>query len=278
MTNKLRQILVPVDFTLQSRVALDHSKKLAKHIGAEITLLNIVEPVKKGNSTSLEKTSALIEGKLREFAKESLLSDKVRTIVCSGGVSSKIVENAKTINANFIVMGAFKSKDKLDSTHKSNYALKVIKDSSTPVITISGKLNRDSFENIILPLDLSNVTTQKVSKTIELARLGSHTIIKLLSVVFTSDDFTINRLTNQMQQVKTTIRDAGVQCTAEIIKANKDEESIGDVILDYTRRVEGDLIVIMTHQDKANKKIIDKDAEEIITSSEIPVLSILPNK
>lgn len=274
-----RNILVPVDFTSQSLLAIDHSQKLARHIGAEITLLNIIDQGKNisEKAAGIETTKDL-ESKLREFALGSNVG-RYKTIICKGAIPFQIIENAKTINANFIVMGAHKEKYQKKSNRHASNTLQVIKESATPVITINGNLLKEKFENIILPLDLSNVTTQKVSKAIEIAKLGKGTTIKLLSVVFSIDDFIINRLTKQMQQVKTTIKESGVQCTAEIVKANKDEETLGEVILDYTRREDGDLIVIMTKQDKDSKrKIVDEDAEEIITSSDIPVLSIIPSR
>ncbi|MBA3705903.1 MAG: universal stress protein, partial [Bacteroidetes bacterium] len=93
----------------------------------------------------------------------------------------------------------------------------------------------------------------------------------------TTDEFVVNRLTRQLGQVKTFLEKEGVECTAEIIKGIKGEETLADNILEYAVKVEGDIIMIMTQQEvDFTKYFIGSSAQEMINHSKIPVLSIRP--
>ena len=156
-------------------------------------------------------------------------------------------------------------------------ALRVVRSSKIPVISIKGQHHRKGCQNIILPLDLTKETKEKVNKAIEFAkRFGS--TIRVVSVLFTSDEFIVNRLTRQLDQVKKFIEKSAVECSAEIIKSTKGSESLAEVIIDYANKAKGDLVIIMTQQETDyTEYFIGSSAQEIINHSDIPVLSIIPS-
>ena len=84
-------------------------------------------------------------------------------------------------------------------------------------------------------------------------------------------------LTRQMEQVKSYVHKQGVQCSAEIIKTAKGEDTPAQCILDYANKIDGDLIIIMTQQEtNFTRMFIGSTAQEIVNNSEIPVMSIIP--
>lgn len=93
-------------------------------------------------------------------------------------------------------------------------ALRVIREAPCPVITIKGKKHRTGCKNIILPLDLTKETKEKVSKAIEIANLFGSTI-NLVSVLTTDDEFIVNKLKRQMNQVHEFIVEHNIPCTIE---------------------------------------------------------------
>ena len=96
-------------------------------------------------------------------------------------------------------------------------------------------------------------------------------------VLLSNDEFVVNRLTRQLDQVKKYVEGEGVDCTAEIIKDTKGEQSLAHGIIDYAQKAKGDLIMVMTQQETDfTKFFIGSAAQEIINESEIPVLSIIP--
>ena len=180
------------------------------------------------------------------------------------------------IGALFIIMGTNGSAGIKKKFIGSN-ALRVIRETSCPVITIKGKSHRKGCKHILLPLDLSNETREKVDKAIEIAKLGNGAAIHVVSVLFTKDEFIVNKLKRQMDQVEEYIKKAGVECTAELIKGIKFEESFADNVVEYGKKKGADLIMIMTRrEDNAIDRFIGSSAQEIINKSDIPVLSIVP--
>ncbi len=282
MIQSTNKILVPIDFSEQSLIALEQSYNIAREYNAEITLLHVIEEsgmltkffsnqqhddVKKNVQKELDKLAADVTKKAKVV---------VNTLVGKGSIYEKIAEVAELINATMIIMGTNGGDGKRKRFIGSN-ALRVVRESTVPVITIKGKHHRKGCKNIVLPLDLSKETREKVTKAIELSKLFGGATIRVVSVLFTTDEFVVNRLTRQLGQVKTFLEKEDIECTAEIIKGIKGEETLAENILEYATKVEGDLIMIMTQQEiDFTKYFIGSSAQEIINHSVIPVLSIRP--
>lgn len=282
MIQSSNKILVPVDFSEQSLIALEQSYTLAREYHAEITLLHVIEDagmlsklfskqqhddLKKSVQKQLDKLAADVE-------KKSKIT--VNTLVAKGSVYEKINEVSELINATMIIMGT-NGDDGLKKRFIGSNALRVVRESNIPVITIKGKHHRNGCKNIVLPLDLTKETREKVNKAIELSKLFHGATVRVVSVLFTTDEFVVNKLTRQLGQVKTFLEKEGVECTAEIIKGIKGEETLADNILEYAIKVEGDLIMIMTQQEvDFTQYFIGSSAQEMINHSKIPVLSIRP--
>jgi len=279
MNSTLKKILVPIDFSEQSLIALNQSYNLARHFNAEITLLYVIEELdiiskifSKHADETIKKT---IQEKLDVLVAETEKKSKVTvtSLIAKGAVYEKIVELAEVLNATFIIMGCTNKKKFIGSN-----ALRVVREANCAVITIHGKQHRDGCKNIVLPLDLTKETKEKVSKAIELAKSGTGAAIRIVSVLFTTDEFIVNKLTRQLTQVKHFIESMDIVCTAEIIKSTKGHESLAHSILDYANKVEADLIMIMTQQEvDFTKYFIGSAAQEIINNSNIPVMSIIPS-
>jgi nucleotide-binding universal stress UspA family protein len=170
-----------------------------------------------------------------------------------------------------------KGEQNLKKKFLGSSALKTVRETEIPVITIRGKHHRDGCNNIVLPLDLTKETREKVNKAIELSKLFGNATVRVVSVLFTTDEFVVNRLTRQLGQVKTFLEKADVPSTAEIIKGIKGEETLAQVIIDYANKVDGDLVMIMTQQEVDHTPFfLGSSAQEIILNSDIPVMSIIP--
>ncbi len=284
MADATKKILVPIDFEEQSLIALNQACNLAKVISADITLLHVIEETGGVLSRLLSKQQheefkKEAEKELNKLAKDNEKNSKIKftTLVARGTVYEKINEIAEMLNATFIVMGCNGAKKGLKKRFIGSNALRVVREARTPVISIKGKHHRAGCKNIVLPLDLTKETKEKVNHAIDFSNLYGGATIRVVSVLFTADEFVVNRLTRQLGQVKTFIEKAGIECTAEIIKGTKGEESLAQSIIDYANKVEGDLLMIMTQQEMDfTKYFIGSTAQEIINNSDIPVLSVIP--
>ena len=114
-----------------------------------------------------------IDERLAELAGKASLSSGITVTyrLEKGKIYSKIIEVAKEINAQFIVMGTHSS-DQEDEQGKRVGAntSRVIRSAKCPVITQWQIMFTHGCRNILLPLDLTKETRQKVTMGIEIAR------------------------------------------------------------------------------------------------------------
>lgn len=284
MIQHSNKILVPVDFSEQSLIALEQSYNLAKEYNAEITLLYVIEEhgifSKLFSNEQHEDIRKNIQQRLDTLAAdvEKKRHLTVSTLIAQGVVYEKIAEVGELINATMIIMGTNGADDFKKRFIGSN-ALRVTRESRIPVITIKGKQHRNGCKNIVLPLDLTKETREKVTNAIELSKLFHGAAVRVVSVLLTNDEFLVNRLTRQLAQVKTFLEKEGIECSAEIIKGTKGKETLAECIIEYAKQVDGDLIMIMTQQEvDFTELFIGSSAQEIINHSPIPVYSIRPVK
>ncbi len=110
MSNLNNQILVPIDFSEQSQIALGQSYNLARLSKAEIVLLHVIDDSMylpffyKKEDKELEKK---VESELKKLADETTknVGVKVTCLIKKGKVYEAIHEAAEEINCAFIVMG-----------------------------------------------------------------------------------------------------------------------------------------------------------------------------
>ena len=136
------------------------------------------------------------------------------------------------------------------------------------------KSNAGAYGSFQLMKDVARLFGLKVNKSIEIAKLYGSTI-HLVTVLTTDDEFIVNKLKRQMNQVDEFIREHNVPCVIEYI--NNDD--VAKSVIDYSKKVKADLIMIMTQQEMNWKDLmfISSSAQEVINLSDIPVLSIHPS-
>ncbi len=281
MENRENKILVPVDFGEQSLIALDQSYNIARMVHAEINILHVITENNAlwglfGKNEQSDFTEKLKE-KMISFAGfiEQKSGVKVVPIVERGKLVETIISVAERLNVKFLIVGTTGSADIKQKIIGSN-ALRIIREANFPVITIKGKQHRAGCKNIVLPLDLTKETREKVSYAIYFAKyFGS--VIHAVTVNTTSDMYIMNRLKMQLEQVSNYISSNGVECTQNFISGEPGNENMCSTLLDFSYKVEADLIIIMTQQEtEVIKYFVGSLAKEIIHNSNIPVMSIVP--
>ncbi len=109
---KIEKILVPIDFSDCSKKALQYALPLAKQYKAAITLLYVVPPIyvagEYGGINYVQLEASMRQDGEKELAKlatESLPGEvATNTIVRAGSPANEIVETAKSLVADLIVI------------------------------------------------------------------------------------------------------------------------------------------------------------------------------
>jgi len=282
MNSESNKILVPLDFSEHSLSGLEQSYNFARLANAEIVLLHVI--VESGPIWGLfsvkeqEDVVNKIEEKLNSYA--DLISKregvKVSTLIKRGKLIDKILKVSKSIDAKLIVVGTTGSENIKQKVVGSN-ALRLIREAKCPVITVKGTNHRKSSNNIILPLDLTKETNQKVSTAITIAKYF-HSKIWAVSIVNTKDQYLKERLKVQLNKVRKHIESKDVECSVKMIKSESKNEEKAAALINFSNEVNGDLITIMTQQEsEVIEFFIGSLAKEIIHRSNVPVMSVIPN-
>jgi nucleotide-binding universal stress UspA family protein len=226
---------------------------------------------------------AKIDERLAELAGKSSLAASVPISyrIEKGRIYSKITEVAKEMNVQYIVLGTHSSEaDEIREKRVGANTSRVIRNAPCPVITINAKHLHQGCRNILLPLDLTKETRQKVTIAIELAKFyGSG--IKAVSALWSKNDPAIlSRLYQQGSQVTDFISSAGIECSFEVVESSGGEKTLVPSILNYAyQQGDIDLIIILTQQEIGIVEyFVGSHAQEFIRLSDIPVMSVIPKE
>jgi nucleotide-binding universal stress UspA family protein len=272
------KILVCIDFQEQSLTALHQCYDLAQFLKAEVVLLYVIETTDlftKFFSSSIASAKEDISDRLKQLVEKECANTKLdfSYTIKEGKVYECIIDTAKEIQARFIVMGKNGSTRGIKQFLGTN-TTKVISESDFPVISIKGK-HSIGYRNIVLPLDLSQSTREKVASAISFSRFfGSH--IHIVTVHSVGIIYQATNLYNKIKRIERTLRNNGVECSHKFFRREKLSDY--EYVLEYSKEVNADLIMIMTHQEgRVRDYYIGSFAHHIINLSEIPVLSLTPS-
>jgi nucleotide-binding universal stress UspA family protein len=262
-----KKILVPIDFSEQSLVALSQTYNLARFSNSTITLL-YVNYKGSDSDSKLKDIKDKLEQKIKEIKQEQKIDAEY--LIEEGKVYDQIIKVAEKTNAKFMAIG-FNGTKGLTAFIGHN-TLRLVRLSPCPVITIKGKSHRNGCKNIVLPLDFTKETRVKVAKAIEIAEYFGSTVH--IVMVVENKEYEA-KIMQYALQTKKMIEEKGIKCTTDKISGSK----VANLVIEYSEKVEADLILIMTQEELGiNEMLIGSTAQKIINFSDIPVLSIRPPK
>lgn len=151
-------------------------------------------------------------------------------------------------------------------------ANKIIDKIERLVLTVPCGKQEVPIKKIVVPIDSSFETRQKVPYAIAMAKAFGAT----LQVIGVSNDKGKDaevHINNYMRQVCNNIEEKGLSCTSEIRLGGNPTQ----VVLDYAKEITAGMIVIMTEQETNLTSFFSgKYSQQMVKSAEIPVLSIHP--
>jgi nucleotide-binding universal stress UspA family protein len=138
----VRRLLVPIDFSDPSRLALDHAKELAMTYGAEIHLLHVVEEVALPGAYGMEPISFVVpeviqstESALAEMAEKDIGYEHVRVESIAGYPATTILDYIEEHKIDLVTI-ATHGRTGLDRLLMGSVAEKVVRRSTCPVFTV----------------------------------------------------------------------------------------------------------------------------------------------
>lgn len=278
----IRKILVPVDFSETSEHASEHAAWLAATAQAELIFVHVLpqnhyyfeapEPLVIPNDE--EESRRMVEEKLRDLAKK--YSDQYginpRYKIRHGRISIELVDEATEEKVDLVMMGTHGAKGLEEILIGSN-AQHLVTRAPCPVITFKEEKRVPGFSNIILPIDRSRHSREKVGTAIDLAVM-CNAKIHILGLLDNNDDGEYEKLQVVLDQVQLAIDRAEINYTRHTVKG----DNIAHEAMDYAKQISADLILVLTEDESVLGKFdLGPLSRHIVNHSPIPVMSLNPH-
>lgn len=280
-TTDIKRILVPTDFSETGMLALDHAVFMARLLKAHLYLLHVIEALEYTYSiyepevavSDTEGVHDIIQEKLERLADHISKTNgiNVSTVVGSGRPASGIADAVADNNIDMIIMGTHGAKGFEEYFIGSN-AHKVVTMAPCPVITVQQHATKMGFSNIVMPIDNSLYSRQKVDYVIKLARLYDSKV-HILGLLNSDEEIDEKKFNIKLDSVENVLKKTDLRYMRKVVKG----KNVAEEAIRYSEKEKADLLVIMTdHESTLKGAFLGSLAKQIVNHSRIPVLSIRP--
>jgi len=265
-----RRILVPVDFSTQSDLALEYARHIATGLKAMISCIYVIEE------------RGLVAHKLRREA-ENKLSERVNLIlnkeekvpfeliITSGIPHQKVIEKSIDLNALMIIIGRSNSSQKRKTKIGSN-AKKIVTMSLVPVVVVN-KQRFGKRQHLIFPLDLETPYSDKLTMAIEIALvLGAN--VTVITVIEKERSSLRPVYLKKLKEIACSLSEQNIVCDTHLLE---NQSTISSEILTISDRIEYGIIMLMTHHEKkSHRSYLGLVETEVLARTQVPVLFLNP--
>lgn len=284
MSSPKQTVLIPIDLADETLPRLELSYPNLRFLTDNVILMYVFD--KRHYFSSEEERLAEIFKREEQLA--LIASDirkktglEIKHLIQKGKPADEILSAAINYNVDLIAISTHTNPD--DKHTQTNAigttANRIIRESKVPVFSFNSNVKFQKIKKILLPLDLTVETKQKVTNAIQVAK-RMHASIAVVSVFYSLryDDIR-EQLEEQINQVKSFIDEANILCTAELIEEDGGAKMVPHAIMDYAEKVNANLIMIMTQQEnKLVEFFMGSSAQTMIRLSKVPILSIRPKE
>ncbi len=271
----MKNILVAIDFSKNAEHALEYALLFAGKMDAGIHLIWV------DNTMSDESVTDTIEGDLRREKKSYMKSliekyqpqlegRKIKVLFRKGRVYQEITKAARHVDADLIFTGTHGVSGYEQYWIGSN-AYRIVTQAPCPVVTVRRDYEiSEGINNILLPIDSSLETKQKLPYTCDLS-IMFNAKIHLLIIYNTPLNVIRKRIDKIAAEAEVCLKEKSVKYVFEKLEAN----NVAAAILKYTEKHNIDLLTIMTDQGTTTaNKFLGPYAQQLINNSMIPIMSL----
>ena len=271
----MKTIIVPLDFSDESLNGLNLSLMLAAKTRANIQMVHVIGKNIGTNVELLEKENKLAKAKfediLQKCKEKGNINCALNYTIKEGQIFKEIADLADKYEDVLTVLSTHGASG-FEELFIGGNAYKITSHSRNPVITVRKSKLSSNINKIVLPLDITIETREKVPYTVELAKaFGSE--IHIITLRLSNLKSIQKKLNQYANQVASYLESHKVPYKVEHFHGS----NLTDMTLDYSHSINADLISIMTEQEKsASNLLLGNYAHQMINKASIPVLSF-PN-
>lgn len=285
-TFEIKRILVPTDFSKTGMLAIEHAAYMAKICKARLYILHVIELFEYANSVyepevfvkDLESVQDVATEKIERISAQIETEYNIKTypLLGSGKAIIGIAETAKENDIDIIIMGTHGAKG-LEEVILDSNAHKVVGVSPCPVITLQEGAANVQFTDIVMPIDNTVHSRQKVDYAIKLASYYGAKI-HLLGLLDSKDEITEadkRRFNIKIDGVENILKQTDTPYIRKIVEGH----NLATEAMKYSDEVGADLLIIMAdHESNVSGSFLASLVKQIVNHSAIPVMSIKPEE
>lgn len=270
--------MVPVDLKDASLKAVDYAHQLAQKIEANLVLLNVIEipgflNELFGSSDELVKITDKAKNDLQSVIDNLKKKDgkiEITSRIERGKPYQKILDVAEEIDARMIILGENHQGEQKNKNLGSTVYHVTLK-SPVPVLTYKGN-HQNIVSKVVVPLDLTKQTKKQIASAMAYG-LNYNSKIYLVSALIGGIDLKKSRIYKKLKEAKSTLEENNINCEIKLFERSDIEPY--QRVLDYSKEVDADMILLMTHQEGFTyDNYIGAFAHRIINESDVSIMSL----
>jgi nucleotide-binding universal stress UspA family protein len=269
----MNNIIIPVDFSKYSEYALEVGALLAKKHNATLHVVHMLELsdslITHSDSDNKKEMLFLLALSQKKFGpfldKEYLEGVQVKAMVKHHKVYKEVDELAEKVNADLIIMGSHGLMAH-EGVFAGSNAEKMVRNSTTPVLTVKSKPENFSLDNVIFATDLSEESIAAYKKAAQIfSTLGSK-----LHVVYINRPHSDFISSKEFKEMTHQYAAAGGTDQVDFIS----DYTVEDGLLAYAEETHADCIAVSTHARKGLSHFFKGSiSEDLANHSRVPVMS-----
>jgi nucleotide-binding universal stress UspA family protein len=271
----MKRIIVPIDFSEESLKGLKLAILFANRFKSDLQMVHVLRPKSGKFHIELENQyNAALEGfedLIRKYKKELHQDCDFSYIIKNGKVHEEIAHQAEAFDDSMIICSTNGESGLSDYIIGSN-AYRIVQETERPVITVTSEKYLVDVKKIVMPIDISKETREKVPMVARIAKaFGSE--VHIIKVTGSTNEGIHNKLKMYSAQVKKFFDEQGIKYQSTLLVG----DNISDSAIEYAKTIDADLIAIMTEQTTSfTNFLLGSYAYQMLNTSPIPVLSITP--
>jgi nucleotide-binding universal stress UspA family protein len=275
----IQNVLVPVDFSPASQLAVNFAATFAKSIGAQLTVLHVTEDEKAATQDA--------NGRLQQLLKMLPPADSgdldVQTHTRTGNVEEEICAAIDDESAGIVVMGTHHH-GLLRRLLGGSVAQDMLRKMPVPLLTLSSNAQPRSLTRILLATDLTDSYREGFRFALDLARtLGARLIVQYsiepIPISYGGTMPGIDDPTDRkqlMEQARLKLSELESEGAREhvLVVSEVTEGAAAEKILAAAEESACGLIVLTIHDKGAlERALLGSTAERVVRDARVPVLS-----
>jgi nucleotide-binding universal stress UspA family protein len=268
----MKEIIVGIDFSKSSIQAMQYALKLAEICQCNMKLIYVCKTRDKESKLIKDERgmgTSIVDNFEKLIAENEKFSKLISYKILEGKIWEEISNQAKYTDAELIITGAH-GMSGFEELWVGNNALKILSHSEKPVLCVKKnfKIKKPVIEKIVLPIDHTKGTLQKIPFILQLAS-SFKAQINVLSIYNSKQKQIEENVEKHTRLAMESIINSGLR----YINEKKISDNPAKSTIEYAVKRNADLIAVMTENETGQSVFLGTIPQQIINQSPIPVIS-----